>query len=113
LLIGGQTDAALRRAARTGDGWMHAGLGDGSDLGAHLDRLAELRREYGRENEPFEIHVISFDGYTLDGIKRLEDMGVTDVIIGFRDPYTMPDGPLQPKIDALRTFAENTIAAAR
>ncbi len=112
LLIGGQTDAALRRAARIGDGWMHAGLGDGSDLGAHIARLAELRREFGRENEPFEIHVISFDGYSLDGIKRLEDLGVTDVIIGFRDPYTMPDGPLQPKIDALRGFAEHIISNA-
>jgi len=113
LLIGGQTDAALRRAARTGDGWMHAGLGDGSDLGTHIDRLNDLRADYGRENEPFEIHVISFDGYSLDGIKRLQDMGVTDVIIGFRDPYTTPDGPLQPKIDALRSFADNVIAAAR
>jgi hypothetical protein len=113
LLIGGQTDAALRRAARIGDGWMHAGLGDGSDLGAHIARLQELRVEEGRDREPFEIHVISFDGYSLDGIKRLEDLGVTDVIIGFRDPYTMPDGPLQPKIDALRSFAEHVISKAR
>lgn len=69
--------------------------------------------EAGRNHEPFEIHVISYDGYSLDGIKRLEDLGVTDVIIGFRDPYTMPDGPLQPKIDALRAFADNVIAASR
>jgi len=113
LLIGGQTDAALKRAARVGDGWMHAGLGDGSDLGGHLARLDELRAEYGREHEPFEVHVISYDGYTADGVKRLEDMGVTDVIIGFRDPYTMPDGPLQPKIDALRGFADSVIAKVR
>lgn len=69
--------------------------------------------EAGRNHEPFEIHVISYDGYSLDGIKRLEDLGVTDVIIGFRDPYTMPDGPLQPKIGALRAFADNVIAASR
>jgi len=113
LLIGGQTDAALRRAARVGDGWMHAGLGDGSDLGAHLTRLHELRVDAGRDCEPFEVHVISYDGYSIDGIKRLEDLGVTDVIIGFRDPYTMPDGPLQPKIDALRSFADTVIAPTR
>jgi len=113
LLIGGQTDAALKRAARLGDGWMHAGLGDGSDLATHLARLNGLRAEYGRSDEPFEVHVISFDGYSLDGIKRLEDLGVTDVIIGFRDPYTMPDGPLQPKLDAIRGFADSIIAKAR
>jgi len=113
LLIGGQTDAALRRAARAGDGWMHAGMGDGSDLGGHLARLGELRVEYGRADEPFEVHVISLDGYSVDGIKRLEDLGVTDVIVGFRDPYTMPDTPLQPKLDALRQFADTVIASTR
>ncbi len=113
LLVGGQSDAALRRAARTGDGWMHAGMGDGSDLSAHLDRLHELRTEYGRSGDPFEVHVISLDGYSVDGVKRLEDLGVTDVIVGFRDPYTMPDTELQPKIDALRQFAEDVIAATR
>ena len=113
LLVGGQTDAALRRAARVGDGWMHAGMGDGSDLATHIGRLNELREEEGTADRPFEIHVISFDGYSADGVKRLEDLGVTDVIIGFRDPYTMPDGPLQPKIDALRQFADTVIAASR
>lgn len=113
LLIGGQSDAALRRAARVGDGWMHAGMGDGSDLGAHLARLAELRAEYGRDDQPFEVHVISLDGYSVDGVRRLEDLGVTDVIVGFRDPYTMPDTPLQPKLDALRQFADTVIAATR
>ncbi len=113
LLIGGQTDAALRRAARLGDGWMHAGMGDGSDLGTHLDRLRELRGEYGRSGDPFEVHVISLDGYSVDGVKRLEDLGVTDVIVGFRDLYTMPDTDLQPKVDALRQFADTVIAGTR
>ena len=27
------------------------------------------------------------DAYTVDGVKRLEDQGVTDVIVGFRVPY--------------------------
>jgi alkanesulfonate monooxygenase SsuD/methylene tetrahydromethanopterin reductase-like flavin-dependent oxidoreductase (luciferase family) len=36
ILIGGHADAALRRAARLGDGWMHAGGGQAADLGAAL-----------------------------------------------------------------------------
>ena len=84
ILIGGHAEPALRRAARLGDGWMHAG-GDAADAGALLARLRELRREYGREREPFEIHVISLDAYTRDGVRRLEDQGVTDVIVGFRN----------------------------
>ncbi len=111
ILIGGHAEPALRRAARIGDGWMHAG-GDAEALEGYLTRLAELRREYGRENEPFEIHVISMDAYTVDGIKRLEDKGITDVIVGFRNAYEADTMPLQQKIDALRGFADNVIAKA-
>lgn len=111
VLIGGHSDAALRRAARLGDGWMHGGGEE--DLNVLLARLAELRREAGTDRKPFEIHVISFDAYTLDGVKRLEDQGVTDVIVGFRNPYFDDDSmPVQQKIDTLRQFADDVIAKA-
>jgi len=113
MLIGGHSEAALRRAARLGDGWMHAG-GDPRDLRRMLDRLRELRREHGRERERFEVHVISFDAYTVDGIHRLEDMGVTDVIVGFRSPYTVEQDTetLAEKVAALRRYADDVIAKA-
>ena len=110
FLIGGHSDAALMRAARLGDGWMHAG-GDPSELERMIARLHELRAEYGRAHEPFEVHVISFDGYTVDGVRRLADIGVTDVIVGFRNPYEGPDTmPLEHKTDAVRRFADDVIA---
>ena len=111
VLIGGHADAALRRAARLGDGWMHGG-GDPADLPRLLARLAELRREFGTEARPFEVHVISMDAYTVDGVRRLEEQGVTDVIVGFRWPYAVgPDTePLGRKVDNLRRFADTVIA---
>jgi len=109
ILIGGHAEPALRRAARLGDGWMHAG-GDQGVLEGLLSRLTELRKECGRDREPFEIHVISMDAYTIDGIRRLEDLGVTDVIVGFRNAYETDTQTLQHKIDALRQFADNVIA---
>jgi len=109
LMIGGHADAALRRAARSGDGWMHAG-GDPEVLAGLLSRLNELRAEYGRMNDPFEIHVISMDGFSLDGVKRLEDAGVTDVIVGFRNAYEVDVMTLDQKLGALKAFAENVIA---
>lgn len=112
VLIGGHAEAALRRAARN-DGWMHGG-GDPAELDGMIARLKQLREEEGRADDPFEIHVISVDGFTLDGIKRLEDKGVTDVIVGFRVPYIMgPDTePLDDKIRNLERFAERVIAKA-
>jgi len=111
ILVGGHAEPALRRAARLGDGWMHAG-GDASDLARHLARLRELRRDAGREREPFEVHVIALEAYTLDGIRRLEDQGVTDVIVGFRNAYEADTTTLQQKIDALRGYADRIISHA-
>jgi hypothetical protein len=110
ILIGGHANAALRRAARC-DGWLHGG-GDPKDLPGLLAKLAAYRRAEGTENKPFEIQVISMDAYTIDGIHRLEDQGVTDVIVGFRWPYvTGPDTePLTAKLDALRGYADTIIA---
>lgn len=114
ILIGGHADAALQRAARLCDGWMHAGS-EGDRLPGMIGRLGDLRREYGREDEPFEIHVISMDGYSADGCKRLEELGVTDVIIGFRNAYQMPQDTetLQQKVDAMKWFADSVISEVK
>ncbi len=110
VLIGGHGEAALRRAAAAGDGWLHGG-GNPADLPGLLARLAALRAEYGTADRPFEIHVISMDAYSADGIRRLEDAGVTEVIVGFRWPYHVgPDAEdLQPKLDKLRKYADDVI----
>jgi probable F420-dependent oxidoreductase len=110
LLVGGHADAALRRAVLRGDGWMHGG-GSPEELDALLGRIDEIRKAEGLADRPFEVHVISLDAYTPDGVKRLEDRGVTDVIVGFRIPYIVgPDTePLDRKIEHLRRYADSVI----
>jgi alkanesulfonate monooxygenase SsuD/methylene tetrahydromethanopterin reductase-like flavin-dependent oxidoreductase (luciferase family) len=111
ILIGGHGEAALRRAARVGDGWLHGG-GDPADLPGLLARLAGLRRAAGTAGRPFGVHAISMDAYSVDGVRRLEDQGVTDAIVGFRWPYQAgPDRePLTGKIASLRRYADDVIA---
>ncbi len=112
LLVGGHSDAALRRAVVRGDGWMHAGGADPAELDTLLDRLAVIRKEEGKEDDPFQIHVISMDAFTVDGVRRLEDKGVTDVIVGFRWAYQMEQDtqPLAEKINLLEDFAERVVS---
>ncbi|MGP0108958.1 MAG: LLM class flavin-dependent oxidoreductase [Acidimicrobiales bacterium] len=113
ILVGGHATPALRRAARS-DGWLHGG-GDPAELPGLLEQLARLREEEGTTDRPFEVHVISLDAFSLDGVHRLEDQGVTDVIVGFRWPYAVgPDvEPLQSKLDSLRRFADDVIGNVR
>jgi probable F420-dependent oxidoreductase len=111
ILVGGHSEAALRRAAALGDGWMHAG-GDAGEMARMIARLHELRRELGREQEPFEVHAISMDAYSADGIRRLEDLGVTDVIVGFRNAYEVDRMPLEKKLAAIRRYGDSIISRA-
>jgi probable F420-dependent oxidoreductase len=111
ILIGGHGEAALRRAARAGDGWLHGG-GDPADLPGLLARLAGLRQAEGTVGRPFGVYAISLDAYSVDGVRRLEEQGVTDAIVGFRWPYQAgPDRePLTGKIANLRRYADDVIA---
>ncbi|ONM48426.1 TIGR03619 family F420-dependent LLM class oxidoreductase [Nocardia donostiensis] len=111
ILVGGQSEPALRRAARLGDGWMQA-AGDVGELDNLLARLQRIREQEGTADRPFEIHVVSSEAHTVDGIKRLEDKGVTDVIVGFRNPYDigLDPEPLDAKIAQLTAYAETVMA---
>ncbi|WP_040864699.1 TIGR03619 family F420-dependent LLM class oxidoreductase [Nocardia exalbida] len=108
--IGGHTDAALRRAARVGDGWTSAMM-TYEELRGTIGKLDALRAECGRSGEPFEIQAVCVDRFGRSGYQDLADAGVTDAIvvpwladgIGF-------DGELSAKQDSLRKFAEQYIA---
>ena len=50
FLIGGDSDAAMKRAARIGDGWY--GWWAHYELEPHLEKLRGYLAEYGRENDP-------------------------------------------------------------
>jgi probable F420-dependent oxidoreductase len=116
ILIGGHSDANLRRAVRVADGWMAAG-GSPEDLSGWITRIQELRREHGRDREPFDIYATSVDSFSADGIKRLEDLGVTHTSGGFGrfNPYGVDADPesLQEKVDNLRRYADDVIAKVR
>jgi hypothetical protein len=75
--------------------------------------LKSLRHEYGREDVPFEVHASSLDAYSVDGVHRLEQMGVTDLVVGFRNPYTRRQDTqtLEEKIELLRQYAANVMAS--
>ena len=105
LLIGGHAEPALKRAARVGDGWMCAGA-DMEQLAAYIRRINQLREEYGTADKPFSIYTTGQNAFTREGIEELESIGVTEVIIGFRNVYEMEaDKTLEEKIGMLNWYA--------
>jgi probable F420-dependent oxidoreductase len=111
FLIGGHAKLALKRAARIGDGWIHAG-GDTETLKVCIDQINEFRKEYGTDHKPFEVHAITADAFSVDGVKKLEEIGVTECIVGFRDAYKGdPDtSSIEDKKKMMNWFTENIIA---
>lgn len=114
LLVGGHAEPALRRAARLGDGWIGAG-GQIADYQQRIGRLQELRKEYGRDQLPFQAVAISHDAFSLDGLKNLHDAGVTEVIIAFRDVYASEadDKSVEEKVQMLQWYGDSLIKPFR
>ena len=113
LLIGGHAEPALKRAARLGDGWISANT-DLPTYKAFMDRIDGYRREFGRDHLPFEYQAMTAEAYTPDGIKRLEDLGVHEVIVAFRDVYQkQPDTTLEHKLGELGWYADHIISKSR
>ena len=113
IMCGGESEAALRRAARLCDGWV----GTAYTLDAavpYVERLHALRREYGRGDEPFEILLALMDAPTADLYKRAEDIGVTAVMAA---PWIGAQGVDPTDVTSFRgpieRFAETVMAAVR
>ena len=114
MLIGGHAKPALRRAALRADGFIHAG-GTYDDLKVFVDEINGYRKEYGRDHLPFEYQSMGAEAFSLDGVKKLEDLGVGEAIIGFRNPYdgTPDTQSLDEKVGQMNWYAENIIHKSR
>lgn len=110
ILIGGHSDAALKRAARN-DGWMYAGGGLDAML-PMAEKLAAYRAELGRQDAPFRLYVSGVANIDPDEVRRYQDAGATDIVVAFRNLYAVEEDsqPLAEKIDNLNRFADEVIS---
>jgi len=109
IYVGGHSEAALRRAARLGDGWTSAMIKI-DELRTVIARLGELRAEYGRTDEPFEIQAVCVNRFGLDGYREQAEAGVTDAItVPWLFDGLAYDSDLSAKQDSIKRFAENIV----
>lgn len=112
IFVGGVSDAALRRAARRGDGWI-AVQHSTEEIGELIGKITALRCEYGTDAKPFEHVVACTDAFDVDGYRRLEDLGATTLVTAPWVLYGADPNSLAEKQDALRRFADDVIAKFR
>jgi probable F420-dependent oxidoreductase len=120
ILCGGESEVALRRAARLCDGWVGTAYAWDDAVG-YVQKLTALRREYGRHGEPFEIMLALLEPPSADLYRRAEDLGVTavmcapwagaaDVLAGEHDAFKHPAERYRPSIER---FAQSVIENCR
>jgi probable F420-dependent oxidoreductase len=97
VLVGGESGAALRRAARAGDGWI--GMAHDFESGAaQIARLRTMLEEQGRDPGAFQ-YCLGGPVESTDDVARWEEIGVTRLIIS-------PWRRSKEAIDGLRRFAD-------
>jgi probable F420-dependent oxidoreductase len=104
ILCGGESEVALRRAARCCDGWVGTAY-PLDEAARYAERLHGYRRGYGREHEPFEIIVALFDEPSPDLYRRAEEMGISGVMCA---PWT--GLPVERYRAAIERFAADIVA---
>lgn len=120
IYVGGTTPPALRRAARLGDGWIGV-MHDLYQVPGVLATLRAHRRELGRDQEPFDVMMHCANAHTVDDIRRLEELGVTDLqVTPWSEPGILAEmgigavmrqqPPLAVKLEAIRRYADRVIA---
>ena len=112
ISVGGESEAALRRAPRLCDGWVgYAYVWD--EAVGYVQRLQALRREYGRENEPFDILLALLEPPSVDLYRRAEDIGITSVMCRPWFGMDVGDKGVEAYRGPIEKFAEEIIEKCR
>ena len=94
-----------------GDGWISAGVSI-EEAKTMIGEINQFRDEFGTSNHPnYQFQIMSEAGYSVDGVKQLQELGVTEVIIAFRNAYEGGDDlrTLEGMQAEINWFAEEVI----
>jgi len=107
LILGGNTEPALRRAARLADGWFSSGNPSFDEAVRLTTRLAELCAEERREPLPTYVRMAGRD---TDELRRYADRGFDHVTV-WANQLWPSDGDLASKRDRFAEAAADLLAA--
>ena len=81
-----------------------------------IDQINLYRVEYGTMDHPnYQFQVMGEAAYSTDGVKQLEDLGATEVIVAFRNTYEggADERTLDGMIAEINWYAEEIISKSQ
>jgi probable F420-dependent oxidoreductase len=108
IWVGGISDAALKRAARLGDGWV-SDLQSSADIEAAIKKIHEYRKVYGRDHLPFDVMATPNDAFMPDQYAELREKGVTHIMTQPWFFYHQAPFDTDKQVDAIARYAEDVI----
>lgn len=113
-LMGGTKGAALRRAARRGNGWYGSTL-PLEEAVAVRDAIEGHRRELGREKEPFAYYARIAGAPTVETLQRYRAAGFENLVVPSESIHSSgdPDQSLEARLRSLERVAADLGLAPR
>ena len=112
IWVGGISEAAHRRAARLGDGWL-SDLQSSQEILDTVANIQNYRKEYGRADLPFDVMASPNDAFELNGFRKLEEGGISHLLTMPWAFYHGENPSLEQKKDGIKRFADDIIAHMR
>lgn len=112
ITVGGHSAAALRRAARLGDGWVAANV-TREQMRGLLSMLDGYRKEFGSDqNRDFIVQGMLSDIEVFDpaGYREAQDMGLSDITLSPWGVYETEQLELSDRVDLIKKFADEVLA---
>jgi len=106
IVLGGNTDPALRRVAGWGDGWYGFNLAGVADVAERLGYLEARCREAGRDVAELRLAVALRQPQVSD-VPALADLGVDELVI-----VASPPADPRPVVEWVSALADRWIAAS-
>jgi probable F420-dependent oxidoreductase len=116
ILCGGDSEAAMVRASTLCDGWINTGAALPDEAFVQAERIRDALKRQGRQNDPYSVYLAVKSYPDVDLYRRLEDMGVTDILAAPWMAVRAEDGDTPESLHAKRSamceqFAEHIIGA--
>ncbi len=112
IWVGGISEAALKRAARLGDGWI-SDLQTSQEIIDCVNKIKNYRKEYGRDHLPLQVMATPSDAFDIDAYRVLEDNGITHLMTQPWPFYYGFTEDIEEKKEGVRRYAKDIVDKMR